>query len=313
MISKIVSYVAALVLIWASVALGADGYNITILTQDSTPGADTILYCIDDPLGTPLNRKCRVGDLIKGMSHTDMLDKGTNTHGLIDTHISTTHLFLTDLLDEDTMASDSSTKPASQQSIKYYVDAGDHSNGGNCNTGYYPAGVDQFGAVEGCVAASVEISSLISTHVLVTDAHHTATVDTGPSPDCSGTSTYQDGEGNCDDTSGFVITCSDTNVLGTDCGSTHDLTTGFIVGIASGTVILPAVATGVYGCVKATTAATINVDPNASDRFILDGVALADGDKLTSTGTIDETICFYADSASGWTTLFNPHVFTDGN
>jgi hypothetical protein len=131
----------------------------------------------------------------------------------------------------------------------------------------------------------------------------------------TGTSTYQDGTGTCDDFSTYSITCTNTNVLGTNCGSTHDLTTGFMVQIASGTVILPAVAScaGCGGCVKATTAAVIYVDPNANDRFVLDGVALADGDKLQSLGDLDDTICFYNDSAAGWTTIHNPDVFSDGN
>lgn len=42
-----------------------------------------------------------------------------------------------------------------------------------------------------------ELNSQISS-ALVTGAH---TTDTGPSPDCSGTTTYQDGEGGCDDIS----------------------------------------------------------------------------------------------------------------
>lgn len=257
-------------------------YPITILIEDTAPDSNSLFYCLKNPDGTPLNRKCKLGNMSKGIDHTLMNNIGSYSHLQIDLHINTDHLLQSELLDEDDMRSDDATKPASQQSTKFYVDS---------------------------LIASVNssISSLSAT------VETLPTVDTGPSPDCSGTATYQDGEGNCDDTSAFVISCSDGNTLGTDCGASNDLTNGFIVQIASGTLTLPAVATGYIGCVKATSAATINIDPNASDRFILDGTALADGDKLTSAGEIDDTICFYVDSAAGWTTMFNPHSFTDGN
>ena len=54
-------------------------------------------------------------------------------------------------------------------------------------------------------------------------AHHTATVDTGPSPDCSGTTTYQDGEANCDTLDGledFETATDDALVVGN--GTTFD-------------------------------------------------------------------------------------------
>ena len=136
------------------------------------------------------------------------------------------------------------------------------------------------------------------------------TTDTGPSPDCSGTGVYQDGEGGCDDTTAFVITCTGGDTLGADCGSSYDFTLGFIVQIASGTVTLPAVGTGYHGCFKATSAAAITIDPNASDRIILDGTAGADGEYIVSDGDIDDTICIYADGANGWTTMFNSAGFT---
>mgnify|MGYP003144415444 CR=1 FL=1 len=63
-------------------------------------------------------------------------------------------------------------------------------NGANCAAGEIALGVDASGAVEGCYEpAEADISDL---------SH---TTDTGPSPDCSGTTTYQDGEGGCDDIS----------------------------------------------------------------------------------------------------------------
>jgi len=197
--------ILVLLVLSVGTCFGADGYSIIILTQDSNPGADTILYCIDDPGGTPLNRKCTVADLAKGMSHIYLSDIGTYTHAQIDNFINTS-------------------------------------------------------------------SGLAS-----------------------------------------VVTCSNGQLLGTDCGSGLTLTDGFIIQIASGTVSLPPVQTGAVGCVKATGAFTVSVNPNDNDRFILDGLSLSDGDKLSSIGELDDTICFYADSSAGWTTMFNPHLFVDGN
>lgn len=154
----------------------------------------------------------------------------------------------------------------------------------------------------------------------IADGAHTA--DTNANTLCSGSTTYLDGDGNCDDISNtylsksalatYPISCSDGDVLGTNCGAGVDYTLTQIVQIASGTVELMAVSAGYKICVKATTAAAIHVDANASDRFKLDGTALDDGDKLSSDGTIDSTICFYADSADGWTTIGNQDGFTDG-
>ena len=109
-----------------------------------------------------------------------------------------------------------------------------------------------------------------------------------------------------------VVTCTDGQVLGSDCGSIHS-PYGSLVEIASGTVVLPAVEQGMWACVKSTTAAAINIDPNGADRWKIDGVEFSDGDKASSPGLIDDTICFYGDSADGWTSVHNPDSFYDGN
>ena len=59
-------------------------------------------------------------------------------------------------------------------------------------------------------------------------ASHIATVDTGPSPDCSGTTTYQDGEGGCDDISS-VYQAADADLT--------DLADGSLTGSKVGTGI----------------------------------------------------------------------------
>ena len=110
-----------------------------------------------------------------------------------------------------------------------------------------------------------------------------------------------------------VITCVDGNTVTTDCGTTYSMS-GSIIEIASGTVILPPVEIGQWTCVKATTAAVIYIDPDDADRWVLDGVALADGYKIKSPDLIDDTICFYGDSAAGWKSVHNPDSFvTNGS
>jgi len=139
--------------------------------------------------------------------------------------------------------------------------------------------------------------------------------DTNANTICSGSTTYLDGDGNCDDISGTYaslsnlspdpITCTTGDVLGTNCGAGVDMRMAPVVQIASGTVELMAVTQG-RACVFCTTAAVCNVDPNASDRFIFEGASAGDGKKLVSDGTIAAYICFYKDSADGWTAVDNP-------
>lgn len=62
-------------------------------------------------------------------------------------------------------------------------------------------------------------------------AHHSATTDTGPSPDCSGTSTYQDGDGGCDAVGGDLSGALNVAVVGDD---SHAHTTTTLSGIAVG-------------------------------------------------------------------------------
>jgi len=101
------------------------------------------------------------------------------------------------------------------------------------------------------------------------------------------------------------ITCTTSDVLGTNCGAGVDMRMAPVVQIESGTVELMAVTQG-RACVFCTTAAVCNVDPNVSDRFIFEGASAGDGKKLVSDGTIAAYICFYKDSADGWTAVDNP-------
>ena len=92
--------------------------------------------------------------------------------------------------------------PTDEYCITYEATAGDfewqvcasgaHGDGANCSAGQYPLGVDADGAVQSC------------------------TVDESADSSCSGTSTYLDGEGNCDAVGGDVSGGLDALSLGTD-------------------------------------------------------------------------------------------------
>ena len=91
---------------------------------------------------------------------------------------------------------------------------------------------------------------------------------------------------------------------------------------AAGTITLPAVpniAQGTNGSlvgavvtIYSTTAAVISVDPNASDRIVLGGVAQADGAKITSDGTIGASVTLIVDSVAGWRVLGTTGLWLNG-
>lgn len=81
---------------------------------------------------------------------------------------------------------------------------------------------------------------------------------------------------------------------------------GIIYVTAAATITLPAVADGMSVAVVTVGDVAVSVDPNASDRIYLDGVALDDGDKITNLSTSgDVAILTYYD-ATGW------HAMTNG-
>ena len=121
-------------------------------------------------------------------------------HDALTNFLTTEHFTM---LDEDNMVSDSTTQAATQQSIKAYVDAQDHTDhgdGANCLAGEIPLGVDANGAVQGCYEP---------TEADISDLSHTT--DTNANTACSGTTTYLDGEGSCDDISG-VYEAADSDI-----------------------------------------------------------------------------------------------------
>jgi hypothetical protein len=107
-----------------------------------------------------------------------------------------------------------------------------------------------------------------------------------------------------------VITKSAGYTLGTD--SANEAYGYLLTMTATGTVVLPAVAIGMSVCVYSTTAAAVHIDPNASDKIILDGTALDDGDKVSSASGAGDFICLVGHSADGWLTMGRSGTWTDG-
>ncbi len=104
--------------------------NLLDRDEDTAPTSDDMMYCVDDPGGTPTDKKCTVGNVAKGMTSTNLIDTADilyedelNSVAELETQVSGDFIQQGELLDQDAMDDDSATKPASQQSIKAYVDA----------------------------------------------------------------------------------------------------------------------------------------------------------------------------------------------
>ena len=94
---------------------------------------------------------------------------------------------------------------------------------------------------------------------------------------------------------------------------TDDEMNGVVLVSAAVTTTLPAVELGQTVCFFSSGANTIVVDSNASDRIILDGTALDDGDTIENTSAAaGDFICIFGDSTAGWTTLGYSGTWADG-
>lgn len=114
------------------------------------------------------------------------------------------------------------------------------------------------------------------------------------------------------DANGQVGTKLVTKTTATDytVGTTDpaELKGGVIYVTGAATITIPARAAGYHFTVITVGAVAVSVDPNAADLIMLDGVALADGDKITNTSTSGDIAVitdydatgFYA-ATDGWT------------
>lgn len=105
-----------------------------------------------------------------------------------------------------------------------------------------------------------------------------------------------------------------TYTIGTD--SASEAYGGTIYVTSATTITAPAIATGQNYCAVTVGDIAVSLDVNASDKMILDGVTLSDGDKATNTSKSGDTICCQYYSADGqycWSgTVLGGH-WTDGN
>jgi len=115
---------------------------------------------------------------------------------------------------------------------------------------------------------------------------------------------------------GFKKNIVDTTAGALDLSSAPHKIADYIHEIsAAGTVTLPAVSAALYGArmiVMVTAAVAVSIDPNASDRIVLAGTALTDGNKITNDSTAGSFVELYCDGANGWRTLNVGGVWIDG-
>ncbi len=88
---------------------------------------------------------------------------------------------------------------------------------------------------------------------------------------------------------------------------------GRIIYVTTGaTITLPAVFPDMLVPIQATAAAVVHVDPDDVDRLVLNGTALADGNKISSSGTAGDMITLHADSVDGLTSVGRLGTWIDG-
>ena len=101
-----------------------------------------------------------------------------------------------------------------------------------------------------------------------------------------------------------VASKSDAYTIGTD--SADELLGGVVYVTASAVMTLPAVSAGKRCTIIAIGAVAVTITPDASDRIILDGVALADGASVVSKSLAGDVAHVTYESADGW------HISTNG-
>lgn len=79
---------------------------------------------------------------------------------------------------------------------------------------------------------------------------------------------------------------------------------------AAATITLPVAIAGYIVTVYSTAAAAVSVDPDVTDRIILDGVAGGNGKKITSASGAGDFVTLVADSAAGWTVIGRSGTWT---
>jgi hypothetical protein len=113
---------------------------------------------------------------------------------------------------------------------------------------------------------------------------------------------------------GYVSTTPVVTKTGSDSITAAQCKNTFVRITATGTITLPAADTvGLRVMICSTTAAALSVDPaSASDYIILNGTALAGGNKVTSGSTAGECIELICDVANYWREIGTKGTWIDG-
>jgi hypothetical protein len=88
-----------------------------------------------------------------------------------------------------------------------------------------------------------------------------------------------------------------------------------VINAGATTINLPDITTvinGGYFICYMTTVYVLTIDPYANDRIVLNGVALADGNKIVSNGDIGNYVALHKDSTNGWTIIGRSGLWSDG-
>lgn len=159
--------------------------KITELTEDTTPGTDSMTACVDDPSGTPTTKKCSVGNIVREPnlpstitrdSEWDTISEIETTTGvniILNTEIDTSSELSTILTDETGSGSAVFANSPSLTTPNIGSATGSitgnsgtatalQANGSNCSSGNAPLGVDASGASESCfdVATQTELDAI---------------------------------------------------------------------------------------------------------------------------------------------------------
>jgi len=102
--------------------------DLTDQTEDTSPTSDDLIYTVNDPAGTPADRKVTLSNATKGLA-----DATTTTKGVAS--FNTSHFSVSSGAVSSTLAPSATALAA---------------NGGNCSAGNAPLGVDASGAIESC-------------------------------------------------------------------------------------------------------------------------------------------------------------------
>ncbi len=110
-------------------------------------------------------------------------------------------------------------------------------------------------------------------------------------------------------TNGIIINVtshgtSEAATTATMYGNTHRVTGAYVV-------TLPAAVVGMSANFRATTAAVMTLDSNASGAFVLNGVALTNGNKIVSSGVAGESVYVECTIANKWD-VYPAGAFSDG-